>query len=98
MTVSSFGDDEELNEMDKKLEKDILQAIEKSAGISITAERLNAMDIGDVEKLVGITAKDPRGEGLYEYISPGARRWNRDFVTAILGKFVSSKEYQEREK
>ena len=92
---------ERLEALNEKLEEDIIQAIRRR-GLNITKEHLRAMmriwGHEEIRAMMRITAKDPRREGLYKFISPEARKWNRDLVTAILGKFVSLKEYQKRER
>ncbi len=92
---------EEIDALNEKLEEDILQAI-RDAGLNITKEHYRAImriwGIREIEAMMRIRMKDPRKEGLYKYISPGAKKWNRDLVTAILGKFVPPEGYQEREK
>ena len=91
---------EKLEALNEKLEEDILQAIRRK-GLNITKEHFRAImriwGIKEIEAMMRIRMKDPRREGLYKFISPEARKWNRDLVTYLL-RFVSIKEYQEREK
>ena len=102
--LNSFKDEddaEKIGILNEKLEEDIIQAIRRR-GLNITKEHFRAImriwGIEEIETMMRIKMKDPRREGLYKFISPEAKKWNRDLVTAILGKFVSSKEYQERER
>ena len=101
--LNSFEDDaEKIKALDEKLEEGILQVLGE-AGLNITKEHFRTImriwGPEEIRAMMRIEAKDPyRKEGLYRFISPGARKWNRDLVTAILDKFVSTKEYQNREK
>jgi len=72
-----------------------LDVITKKTGWS-QQELLYEKDIGDVEEQLKIKAKRPnqlktikRGKSrsdLYEFVSPEARKWNRDLVTTLIKK------------
>jgi len=72
-----------------------LNAISEKTGRS-HQELLSETTIGDIEMQLDITALKPnqlktikRGKSrsdLYNFISPGARKWNRDLVTALIKK------------
>ena len=99
-SLEDGGGAERLGALNEKLEEDILQAIRR-AGLNITKEHFRAImriwGIEEIEAMMRIRMKNPRREGLYKFISPEAKKWNRDFVTTLL-KFVSLEEYRKREK
>lgn len=72
-----------------------LNAISEKTGRS-PEDLLSKTTIGKIEKQLGIKAHKPnqlktikRGKSrsdLYNFISSGARRWNRDLVSALIKK------------
>lgn len=72
-----------------------LNAISEKTGRS-HEELLSKTTIGDIEAQLGIKAQKPnqlktikRGKSrsdLYNFISPGARKWNRDLVDTLIKK------------
>ena len=72
-----------------------LNVISAKTGLS-HRELLNETTIGDIETQLDIKALKPnqlksikRGKSrsdLYEFISPGARKWNQELVTTLINK------------
>ena len=62
---------------------DFLDAISEKTGWS-HHELLYEKDIGQVETKLKLKAKSP--SILYKFLTPEARKWNRDFVTTLIGK------------
>ena len=81
--------------LSKEFKEYIIQAIRRK-GLNISEAHFDAImkfwDIREIEEMLRIEAKDPQREGLYKFISSGARKWNKDLVTTLL------KEYRKREK
>ena len=51
----------------------------------LTKEQLDTMDMGDIERHMGIVAKDPaKRKSLYKFISIGRRRYNHNFVSNLI--------------
>jgi len=92
---SETGSGEKTNESVIVPIERFLDVISKKTGWS-QQELLYEKDIGDVEEQLKIKAKRPnqlktikRGKSrsdLYKFVSPEARKWNRDLVSTLINK------------
>ncbi|KAF5416276.1 MAG: hypothetical protein C5S48_03410 [Candidatus Methanogaster sp.] len=92
---SETGSGEKANESVIVPIESFLNVISEKTGWSLQ-ELLYEKDIGDVEEQLKIKAKRPnqlktikRGKSrsdLYKFVSPEARKWNRDLVTTLIKK------------
>ena len=100
MAKNSFGDDpKKIEKLSRRLKEDILQAI-REARLNITEEHFDAImkfwGIREIEEMLRIKAKDSQRDGLYRFISPGAKKWNRDFVTVLLKKYQTQEKKMDK--
>ena len=86
MTRDSFGNDiEAFNALRKKMEEDLIRELKKQGLEDMTTEKLKKLDIGDIERRLGIIAKDPRKPG-YRFVKPEKKTRARNLVTTLLNK------------
>ena len=67
-------------------QKRIRDAIEEKTGKKFTKEELQQLDMGDIERILGIKAKRPSSLSLYKFRSPESVVYNRAVINGLLMK------------
>jgi len=64
----------------------IRNAIEEKTGKKFTREELQQLDMGDIERILGIKAKRPSSLSLYRFRSPESVAYNKAVINGLLIK------------
>ncbi|MCK5466107.1 hypothetical protein KAI56_01240 [Candidatus Parcubacteria bacterium] len=64
----------------------IRDAIEEKTGKRFTVKELQQLDMGDIERILGIKAKRPSPLSLYKFRSPKSVAYNRAVINGLLMK------------